>query len=179
MGDRPYDLILAKWPMPDARALDPGAVAEIDWLIRLVGGIRTARSELGVPPGTRLVLHVRDGGAETAIRLQRHEAAVQRLARIATISTAPAPAGGAAQVLVDEATFILPLDGVIDIAAERARLEKALQAAQKERDSLAQRLGNPSFVERAKPEAVGKARDDHRDKSAEADRIEAALARLG
>jgi valyl-tRNA synthetase len=179
MGERSYDLILAKWPMPDARALDPAAVAEIDWLIRLVGGIRTARSELGVPPGSRLVLHVRDGGAETATRLQRHESAVQRLARIATISTEPAPAGGAAQILVDEATFILPLDGVIDIAAERARLEKALQAAQKERDSLAQRLGNPSFVERAKPEAVAKARDDHRDKSAEADRIEAALARLG
>ena len=179
MGERPYDLVLAKWPMPDARALDPDALAEIDWLIRLVGGIRTARSELGVPPGTRLALHVRDGGADTATRLQRHEGAVQRLARIATISTEQAPAGGAAQVLVDEATFILPLDGVIDIAAERARLEKALQTAQKERDSLAQRLGNPSFVERAKPEAVTKARDDHRDKSAEADRLEAALARLG
>ncbi|MDB5697817.1 MAG: valine--tRNA ligase, partial [Alphaproteobacteria bacterium] len=179
MGERPYDLILAKWPMPDARALDPSAVSEIDWLIRLVGGIRTARSELGVPPGARLTLHVRDGGTVTADRLQRHEAVVQRLARIGAINADAPPAGGAAQILVDEATFVLPLDGVIDIAAERARLAKALQATQKERDGLAQRLGNPSFVERAKAEAIAKARDDHRDKAAEAERLEAALARLG
>src|SRR4029450_6409851 len=60
MGERPYELILAKWPMADARALDPGAGAEIDWLIRLVSGIRTARSELSVPPGAKLTLHARD-----------------------------------------------------------------------------------------------------------------------
>jgi valyl-tRNA synthetase len=62
MGERPYDLILAKWPMPDARALDPEVGHEIDWLIRLVGGIRAARAELSVPPGAKLALHVRDAG---------------------------------------------------------------------------------------------------------------------
>ena len=87
--------------------------------------------------------------------------------------------GGAAQVVVDEATFVLPLEGVIDLAAERARLTKAIEAASKERDSLAGRLNNPSFVERAKPEAVEKARADHAEKSAEAERLTAALARLG
>lgn len=88
-------------------------------------------------------------------------------------------AGGAAQIVVDEATFVLPLEGVIDLAAEKARLAKAREAAIKERDALAGRLGNPSFVERAKPEAVAKAREDHAEKSAEADRLEAALGRLG
>jgi len=179
MGERPYELILAKWPMPDARALDPEAGPEIDWLIRLVSGIRAARTELGVPPGAKLALHARDADARTLGRLDRNAAAIQRLARIETIAADQAPGGGAAQIVVDEATFILPLEGVIDIAAEKSRLEKAMQAAAKERDSLGQRLGNPSFVERAKPEAVEKARADHAEKAAEAERLEAALGRLG
>jgi len=179
MGKRPYDLILAKWPMPDARALDSEAGPEVDWLIRLVSGIRAARSELGVPPGARLPLHVRDASETTLARLSRHEVALQRLARIESVSLAAASGDGAAQVVVDEATYILPLAGVIDIEAERARLAKALDGAEKERDSLAQRLANPSFVEKAKPEAVAKAREDHEDKSAEADRLRAALSRIG
>jgi len=179
MGKRPYELILARWPIADARALDPSAGAEIDWLIRLVSGIRTARAELSVPPGAKLVLHVRDASAATSARLKAYAAPIGRLARIASTSFEPAPAGGAAQVLVDEATFALPLEGVIDIAAERGRLEKARDAAVKERDALAGRLANASFVERAKPEAVAKAREDHAERAMEAESLEAALARLG
>src|SRR3954470_17876499 len=177
-NERPYPLILAKWPMPDARALDPEAGAEIDWLIRLVGGLRAARTELGVPPGAKLPLHPRGAGAATAARLDRHDAAIRRLARVEPAAGEPPP-GGAAQVVVDEATYVLPLEGVIDIAAEKARLEKAAQAAEKERDALAGRLANPSFVERAKPEAVEKARADHAEKASDAERYRAALARLG
>jgi valyl-tRNA synthetase len=68
---------------------------------------------------------------------------------------------------------------VIDIGAEKERLAKAAAAAEKERDSLAGRLSNPNFVERAKPEAVEKARSDHAEKLAEAERYRAALERLG
>jgi valyl-tRNA synthetase len=164
--------------MPDARALDPEAGPEIEWLIRVVSGIRAARTELNVPPGAKLPLLVRDAGEATAARLQRNSAALQRLARIETIGGGEA-SGGAAQVVVDEATYILPLEGVIDLAAEKGRLEKALQAAEKERDSLGGRLSNPSFVERAKPEAVEKARADHAEKSSDAEKYRAALARLG
>lgn len=178
LGERPYELILAKWPMPDARALDPEAGPEIDWLIRVVSGIRAARAELNVPPGAKLPLHVRDAGEATQGRLQRHSGAFQRLARIETISDSEA-SGGAAQIVVDEATYVLPLEGVIDIAAEKARLQKAAEAAEKERDSLAGRLSNPSFVERAKPEAVEKARADHAEKASDAEKYRAALARLG
>jgi valyl-tRNA synthetase len=178
LGERPYPLITARWPMPDARALDPEAGPEIDWLIRLVSGIRAARAELNVPPGAKLALHVRDASALTEQRLDRNEAALKRLARIETIG-GEEPAGGAAQVVIDEATYVLPLEGVIDVEAEKARLEKAAQAAEKERDALAGRLGNPSFVERAKPEAVEKAREDHAAKASDAERYRAALARLG
>ena len=181
MGERPYPLILAKWPMPDARALDPEAGPEMDWLIRLVSAIRSTRTELNVPPGARLDLCVRDAEPRTLQRLERHSAAIGRLARIATIELAvpETGAGGAAQLVVDEATFILPLEGVIDLAAERTRLTRAAEAAGKERDSLAARLANPSFVERAKPEAIEKARADHSEKAAEAERYREALKRLG
>jgi valyl-tRNA synthetase len=73
----------------------------------------------------------------------------------------------------------MPLQGAIDVEAERARLSKAAAGAEKERDSLDARLSNPSFTERAKPEAVEKARADHAAKSAEAERLRAALERLG
>jgi valyl-tRNA synthetase len=104
---------------------------------------------------------------------------LSRLARLESIQLSSFTGTGAAQVVVDEATFALPLEGVIDIEAERDRLAKALAAAEKERDSLAQRLANPNFTERAKPEAVEKARSDHEAKSAEAKRLRAALGRLG
>ena len=174
---RANDLIVARWPMADARSIDPAAEREIDWLIRLVGEIRTARTELNVPPGARLPIHVRDGSPETAARLERQASVLARLARVTRADGEAA--GGAAQVVVDEATFILPLEGVIDLDAERGRLTKGIAAAEKERDALAGRLGNPSFVERAKPEAVEKAKADHADKAAEAERLRAALARLG
>jgi valyl-tRNA synthetase len=178
MGERPYPLIHARWPIPDARALDAEAGPEIDWLIRLVSAIRAARAELNVPPGSKLSLHVRDAGEGTQGRLGRNEAALKRLARIEAIGGTE-PAGGAAQIVVDEATYVLPLEGVIDVGAERARLEKAAQASERERDALAARLGNASFVERAKPEAVEKAREDHAAKASDAERYRAALARLG
>ena len=178
MGDRPYPLILARWPIADARALDPKAGPEIDWLIRLVSGVRGVRAELNVPPGAKLPLHVRDASPETLERLRIHEAAIGRLARIVSISGDPIQ-GGAAQLVVDEATFVLPLESVIDLAAERGRLAKAVEMAEKERDSLAARLANPSFVERAKPEAVDKARADHAEKASDAEKYRLALERLG
>ncbi|GAA3266136.1 valine--tRNA ligase [Sphingomonas yabuuchiae] len=177
MGARDHDLIVAQWPMADARALDPEAEREIDWLIRLVSEIRAARTELNVPPGARLPMHVRDANEGTTARLTRQASALARLARVEAAEGDAT--GGAAQVVVDEATFVLPLEGVIDLDAERQRLTKAIAAVEKERDALGGRLSNASFVERAKPEAVEKARADHADKMAEAARLHAALGRLG
>ncbi|QJU56580.1 valine--tRNA ligase [Sphingomonas sp. AP4-R1] len=178
LAARDHDIIVAKWPMADARALDPEASAEVEWLIRAVQGIRATRSELNVPPGARLPMYARGAGETTLARLAANAAPLGRMARVEIAEGEAAP-GGAAQIVVDEATFVLPLEGVIDLAAEKARLEKAAQAAEKEAASLSGRLGNPSFVEKAKPEAVAKAREDHAAKAAEAERLRAALARLG
>jgi valyl-tRNA synthetase len=176
-GSRETELIVARWPQA-LYAVDSEAQGEIDWLIRLIGAMRTARTELNVPPGAKLSVVVHDAAEETRRRIDRQGAALARLGRVESLSFGDSVTGGAAQIVVDEATFILPLEGVIDIAAEKARLAKALAAAEKERDSLSGRLSNPSFVGKAKPEAVAKAREDHGEKAAEAERLKAALERL-
>ena len=176
LGDRAdYPLITAKWPEPNAER-DADASADIDWLIKLVSELRGAKAELGLPPGARLTAHF---PAALKGRTEKLAAQLDRLARLQSVSFEAAPVGASAQLVVEGETITVPLEGVIDIAAERDRLTKALGAAVKERDGLAGRLNNPSFVERAKPEAVEKARADHAAKEAEADRLAAALARLG
>jgi valyl-tRNA synthetase len=177
-NERPYDLIVARWPEPQAQ-VDPYAKAELDWVVRLVGEIRSARTELNVPPSAKLHLFAAGASEETAARLDRNFAMLSRLARLESIQLSTFTGTGATQVVVDEATFALPLEGVIDLSAERDRLAKGASAAEKERDGLAQRLANPNFTERAKPEAVEKARSDHDAKAAEAERLRAALQRLG
>jgi len=176
LGDRAnYPLITAQWPEPGV-GVDAKAKAEVEWLIKLVSEIRAAKSELGLAPGARLTAHI---PASLAPRATAMAAALDRVARLSSVSYDPAPPGASAQLVVDGETITIPLEGVIDIAAEQSRLTKSLAAAVKERDSLAARLGNPAFAERAKPEAVEKARADHAAKAAEAERLEAALARLG
>ncbi len=175
---RNYDLILAKWPEPKAD-LDHAAVAEINWLIQLVTAVRSVKNELGIAPGTRLNAFVRDASPETLARIERQMAAIAKQARLESVSTDIAPTGGAIQIVVDEATFVLPLEGIVDLDAERARIAKAIETINKEAQSLQGRLNNPAFVEKAKPDAVEKARADLADKTAEVERLTAALAHLG
>ena len=178
MGDREYDLIVAKWPEPKVE-IDKEAKAEVDWLIRLISAIRTAKVELNIPPGTKMSAHVRDGDDALAERIKRQSSALERVGRLESFSFDAAPEGATAQIVVDGATYVLPLAGAVDFEAEKARLSKARDASQKEAKSLAGRLGNPNFVEKAKPEAVEKARADLAEKEAEAERLQEAIDRLG
>jgi len=178
MGERPYDLIVAKWPEPEAQR-DPTAAREIGGLVEVIEQVRAMRSELNIPWSANLVPHV-IGGDETMLqRLAENSVTLSRMAKIGPALTVPSVPDGSAQILVDGVTIAFPLEGAIDLDAERARLSKAVAAAEKDRDSLAARLGNPAFAERAKPEAVEKARADHDARAAEAERLAAALARLG
>ena len=179
LGDRAdYPLITAKWPEPQA-SVDAEAKREVEWLIALVGNLRTAKNELGIAPGARLDAFLPEASAATRGIVERNANAIDRLARLNAIQFAPAPAGAAMQIGAGDANIVVPLEGVIDIAAEKARLEKALAVSQKEAKSLEGRLSNPAFAEKAKPEAVEKARADHAAHAAEAERLAAALARLG
>ena len=177
-GERQYNLIVAKWPDPHAE-ISKDATDAIDWVIDLTTATRSARNELGISPGEKLGAFIAEPSEVAARVLDRSSAAIERLARLSPITVGKAPAGAAMQVSAGSDVFVVPLEGVIDIDAERARLTKALAAAQKEAKSLEGRLGNANFVERAKPEAVQKARDDLDHHRAETARLEGALGRLG
>jgi valyl-tRNA synthetase len=178
MGERPYDLIIAKWPEPEARR-DPNAAREIDGLVEVIEQVRAMRAELNIPWSANLIPHV-IGGDETMLeRLAGNAPTLSRMAKVGPAVTVESVPPGSAQIVAGGVTLAFPLEGAIDLDAERARLSKAVAAAEKERDSLAARLANPAFAERAKPEAVEKARADHEAKSAEAERLRAALDRLG
>jgi valyl-tRNA synthetase len=178
MGERPYELIVAKWPAPEAKR-DAAASAEIGWLVEFIGEARAMRTELNVPWSVNLEPVVVGGDSKAIERIVVHAPTLARMAKLDLASASETVPEGSAQIVVGGVTYAFPLAGAIDLDAERSRLAKAVAAAEKDRDSLAARLNNPAFTERAKPEAVEKARADHDARAAEAERLAAALARLG
>jgi len=178
LGQRQGELIVARWPAPAAE-VDLAAKAEVEWLIALVGNLRGAKAELGISPGAKLEAYLPSPSSATRGIIDRNPGAIERLARLTAIHFAAAPAGAVMQIGADDASLLIPLEGIIDIGAEKARLAKALEASTKEAKSLEGRLSNPAFAEKAKPEAVEKARADHAHHTAEAERLKAALDRLG
>ncbi|HQV03521.1 MULTISPECIES: valine--tRNA ligase [unclassified Novosphingobium] len=194
LGDRAnYPLITAKWPEPGV-GVDAEAKAEVELLIEFVTSVRSIRTEFGIPWSATPAVTTAFADFNTVALLERNEPAIFRMTKVslnveATRASAADPdkswvldeaaKRGAVAIVVKGTTFNMHLEGVIDIEAEKARLAKALEASTKEAKSLEGRLSNPSFVEKAKPEAVEKARADHAMHAAEAERLAAALARLG
>ncbi len=179
LGERAdYPLITAKWPEPGA-AVDAEEKADIEWLINLVSQIRSVRSELNVPPGKVLEFIPFHENTNSDFRFRKLAGLLERMARVTIPPFPGSVSGAAAQIVLADATFVIPLEGIIDIAAEKSRLTKALEFSTKEAKSLEARLANPAFIEKAKSEAIEKARADHAAHAAEAERLAAALARLG
>ncbi|MBX4931377.1 valine--tRNA ligase [Rhizobium bangladeshense] len=142
----------AEWPSPSYA--DDAAADEINWLIDLVSGIRSVRAEMNVPPSATAPLVVVKANNLTRERLFRHDAAIKRLARVEAISLADDAPKGAAQIVVAEATACLPLGNLIDLSAEKARLEKAISKMDGEIARINGKLSNEKFVANANPEVV-------------------------
>jgi valyl-tRNA synthetase len=172
-------LMGAPWPKHDGLKIDEAAATELDWLIRAITAIRAVRSEMNVPPAAQLALQVRDAGAATQARLKTHRELLMRLARLNAIEIAAgAPSKGAVQVVVDEATFMLPLAGVIDVAREQARLQKEMEKAGSEISKWTAKLGNEAFVAKAPPEVIEEQRERLAEATASRAKLAAALERL-
>jgi valyl-tRNA synthetase len=155
-GDRM--LIRSAWPGLGFH--DEQAEAEMDWLVRLISAVRAVRAEMNVPPSGRIPLLVKDASDETGKRLQSHRDIILTLARGASLDTvAEAPTKGSVQVVVDEATVVMPLAEVIDLGQEKARLAKEIAKLDAEIDKLDKKLGNPAFVAKAPPEVVEEQRE--------------------
>lgn len=142
----------AEWPSPSYA--DDAAADEINWLIDLVSGIRSVRAEMNVPPSATAPLVVVKANNLTRERLFRHDAAIKRLARVEAISLADDAPKGAAQIVVAEATICLPLGNLIDLSAEKARLEKAIAKMEGEISRIDGKLSNEKFVANANPDVV-------------------------
>ncbi len=175
----PCSLIRAPWPQP-GRVVDPEpARDELGWVVRLVGEVRTVRSEMNIAPSTLTPILLRDARPETLERAARWTEVIGRMGRASSIGAldGPLPAGSA-QMVLDEATVVLPLAGVIDLAVERARLAKERTKALAEADKVLRKLDNAEFVAKARPEVVEENRDRLATFQHDAARIEAAMARI-
>jgi len=171
-------LIGAEWPvLPDA-FIDTAAEGEIGWLVDFVGEVRALRAEMNVPPSAKPPLAFVAPDAVTAERIARHRDLLLTLGRVSEIATAEAAPAGAVTFVSGGTTAALSLAGIIDLTAERARLEKEIAVFESDIGHVNKKLGNPNFVSRAAPEVV----DEQRAKLAEAEegktKLQAALARL-
>ncbi|MFC7474803.1 valine--tRNA ligase [Dankookia sp. GCM10030260] len=172
-------LIRVPWPQAVPVTEAEAAREELDWVVRLITEVRAVRSEVNVAPSVTTPLLVRDAAPESLARAGRWIDAIRRLGRVTEIlPLAGDPPRGVAQVVVGEATVMLPLEGVIDIPAERARLAKARGVAEGEIRKVEAKLGNPDFVSRAKEEVVAENHERLASFQAEIARLDAALARI-
>ncbi|HJQ55918.1 MAG TPA: valine--tRNA ligase [Vineibacter sp.] len=162
-----------KLPAPDTAAGD-----EMGWLVRLITEVRSARSEVNVPAGARLKLVVRDANDTTRGRLAAHRSALERLARVDGIEVGASIPKGSLQVVVGEATYALPVASVIDLAAERARLEKEIHKLEGEVSKIDAKLGNAQFMARAPEDVVEEQRERRDTALSTAARLKQATARL-
>ncbi len=175
----PCSLIRAPWPGASPVQDAPAARAELDWLVRLVSNVRTVRSEMDIAPSKLSPILLRDASAATLANAAAWTSSIQRMARASDIRALDGPMPpDSAQIVVDEATVILPLAGIIDLAAERTRLDKERQKSLAEADKVIRKLDNADFVSRAKPEVVEENRERLAAHQAEAARLAAALARI-
>ncbi|MXV44436.1 valine--tRNA ligase [Saccharibacter sp. 17.LH.SD] len=167
------------WPIVPSIAEAQKAADDVNWLVRLITEVRVVRSEMNVPPSQKAPLLFRDAKPETIERAQQWHEAISRMARASEVSalTGEAP-HMAAQIVLDEATIFLPLEGVIDLDAERNRLRKEVTRLETEIEKVTKKLSNENFVSRAKPEVVQENRDRLSDFEHELTRQKAALARL-
>ncbi len=176
--NRPYSLVVGDWPELDDALVDEEANAEMDWLVRTITQIRAVRAEMNVPPAAKLPLHHLDADDTTRARLDRSRDLIERLARIEGISAAPEAGKGTVQIVIDETTFSLPLGDVIDLGAERARLEKEIGKLDQEIAKFDKKLANEHFTAKAPAEVVETERERRADAAGSRQRLDQALSRL-
>jgi len=180
LGDnRPYSLVLGEWPALGDDMVDEASNAEMDWVVRTITQIRAVRAEMNVPPGAKLPLLHLDADEETLSRIDRNRDLIERLARIEGIAADSGDAGsGTVQIVIDETTFRLPIGDVIDLAAERARLEREIGKLDQEIARFDKKLANESFTAKAPPEVVETERERRAEAAGSRQRLDEALERL-
>ena len=153
-------IMLEAFPVEDPALQDAEAEAAVEWLKGVVGGVRTIRGEANIEPGKAVDVLFADGGSTDRQRLEQTEAVLKRVAKINTIRWLPdgeqAPVNALA--LVGDLKVMVPLAGLIDVDAERARLGKLIDRKQGDLKRVRGKLDNPKFVDKAPDDVVAKER---------------------
>ena len=176
-GKRAKLLVHTDWPDLPAALIDREAEAEMSFVTGLIDDIRSARAQVHVPVGLKADLVATELSPVARAAWERNEALIRRMARIEGFSEGPAPKGSIA-IAAEGASFALPLAGLIDIAEEKSRLQKAMDKLGKEIGGLKGRLDNPNFARSAPEDVVEEAKSNLEAREEEAGKIRAALARL-
>lgn len=147
-------LIGERWPALPERLIDPAASAEITWVIDLISEVRSARAEMNVPPSARAPLIMVGASKANQARLERYQDLIDRLARLEYSTIADTVPEGSVVFAFGDATVALPLAGLVDFAAERARLDKEITRCEQEIARIEGKLANPQFVSKAPAEVI-------------------------
>jgi valyl-tRNA synthetase len=179
MGKRESMLIESAWPELSEDLIDPSTGSEMDWVVRLISEVRAVRSEMNVPAKAKIGMWLNGAGDENLRRLHDNEEAIIRLARLDGISKGDQEVPtGAVQIVLDDATIVLPLADVIDIDKEKERLGRELDKARGEIEKLDKKFGNKGFLAKAPEHVVEEQHERKRDAESTETRLAAALARL-
>ena len=171
-------LVHQDWPDYGLELVDAAASEEISWVIALIDAIRSARAQMNVPAGAKVPLVQVAISQAGEAALAANMAQIQQMARIIEITQVPEMPKGAITITAPQATFGLPLADIIDVAAEKMRLEKSMGKLAKELGGLRGRLNNPKFAISAPPEVLAETQANLEAREEEEAKIATALARL-
>ena len=172
-------LITHEWPHLPLSLVDGEAEAEIDWMVRLIEETRSTRSELNVPAGAKIPLLLIGADQTTEARLERYQNLIDRMARLEYSTSASDAPKGSVTFVLDGATVALPLEGVVDLPTEAARLKKEIAKLEGEVKKMDAKLNNADFVRKAPDEVVEELRERREDEGASLAKLSHALKQIG
>jgi valyl-tRNA synthetase len=153
------DLMCRPWPVLSHISPDTQAGEELDWVVDLVGQIRSIRAQMHVPAAAEFPLYFTEVSGSRLDQVSVHENSIKRLAKLSKITALDVAIKDSVKIVINEATFYLSLGDVIDLQKEKERLVKEIAKADQEVEKLEKKLANGNFVLRAPPEIVSQQKD--------------------
>ena len=147
------------YPLVDNEQLDVIAVADMEWLMEFITGVRSIRSQMNIPPKKKLDVQLKDSTKYDQKRLSANHEFLSRLGNLESITLLKGDAPAAATALVGKMEILIPLDGLIDKNAEIQRLDKEITKFEKIIKQSTDKLNNDNYVARAPADVVQKERD--------------------
>ena len=168
-------LVHGTWPENvTSEVIDTASETEIHWVIAFIEAVRSARAQMNVPAGAYVPVVAVDWDDTARKPYETNAVMISALARIEGLTEGAAPRGSIA-VTAMGSRFALPLEGIIDVAAERARLDKSLAKLENEIKGIEGRVNNPKFAGSAPPEVVEETRANLAERQSERDAVQTAL----